>query len=66
MSVATAKLFETQAGIPIALFLTSCILYSNTLYAGFTFDDNFAVVRKIAFLNLSLAYVHATHLHVDF
>ena len=30
--------------ISVLLFSFSCALYSNTLSASFTFDDNFAVV----------------------
>lgn len=30
----------------IFIFCFACLVYSNTLLAGFAFDDNFAVVRR--------------------
>lgn len=33
-----------QVKAQIFIFVVSCLLYSNTLFAGFTFDDNYAIV----------------------
>ena len=35
----------TASNAQIALVAFASLLYSNTLFSGFTFDDNFAVVR---------------------
>lgn len=45
------KFFASHKRAQIVLAIFCCALYANTLLAGFTFDDNFAVVRLI---NLSL------------
>lgn len=34
----------------VILFTVSCALYLSTLTSGFTFDDNFAVVRQFMFV----------------